>query len=52
MSIPFQEIFFVAMVFIVDKQDLLEKIGTLSHKRFNQVLEGINLLLAPGDIKE
>ncbi len=42
----------ITQIFTVDKQDLAEKIGTLSHKRFSQVLEGINLLIQPNDIKE
>lgn len=42
----------ITQIFTVDKQDLSEKIGTLSHKRLNQVLEDINLLIAPRDIKE
>ncbi len=51
-NLPKESVVNITQIFTVDKQDLAEKIGTLSHKRFNQVLEGINLLLAPGDIRE
>jgi mRNA interferase MazF len=42
----------ITQIFTVDKKDLAEKIGTLSQKKFNQVLAGVNLLIQPNDIKE
>jgi mRNA interferase MazF len=42
----------VTQIFTVDKRDLIEKIGSLSDKRLAQVLEGIELLITPRDIKE
>jgi mRNA interferase MazF len=34
----------------VDKSDLVEKIGSLSPKRINQIVEGVKLLLEPKDV--
>ena len=39
----------VSQLFTVDKEDLLEKIGTLPLKRVQQVFEGIYQLLKPED---
>ena len=41
----------VSQIVTVDKQDLIEKIGTLSHQRMGQVLEGIRLLIEPREIE-
>ncbi len=40
----------VSQIFTVDKSDLADKIGTLSSERVKQILDGVNLLLEPGDI--
>jgi mRNA interferase MazF len=42
----------LTQIFTVDKKDLTEKIGTLSRNRLVQVLEGIELLITPRDIKD
>jgi mRNA interferase MazF len=42
----------VSQIFTVDKSDLIDKIGTLSDQRVQEIIAGINLLLTPGDIKE
>ena len=42
----------IAQVFTVNKQELEEKIGSLSRHRMAQVLEGIGLLLSPRDARE
>ena len=42
----------ISQIFTVNKSDLSEKIGSLSRERFNQVLEGIKLLIEPREIDE
>jgi mRNA interferase MazF len=42
----------VTQIFTVNKQDLVEKIGSLSPDRIALVLDGIELLITPRDIKE
>jgi mRNA interferase MazF len=41
----------ITQIFTVDKSDLSEKIGSLSSDRMAQVLEGIELLIQPRDVK-
>lgn len=40
----------VSQLLTVDKESLVERIGSLSKERFNQVLQGITLLLEPGEL--
>jgi len=40
----------VSQLFTVDKDDLIEKIGTLSAERVQEILEGVYLLLDPRDV--
>ncbi len=42
----------ITQIFTVDKRDIVEKIGSISSERMTQVLEGIELLISPRDIKE
>lgn len=51
-NLPKQSVVNVTQIFTVDKGDLTEKIGSLSRDRMAQVLEGIELLIKPRDIKE
>ncbi|MBI2909654.1 MAG: type II toxin-antitoxin system PemK/MazF family toxin [Chloroflexi bacterium] len=51
-NLPKQSVVNVTQIFTVDKRDLAEKIGSLSRSRMAQVLEGIDLLITPRDIKE
>lgn len=46
-----QSVINITQLFTVDKRDLIEKIGTLSMKRIEQVLRGIELLITPRDIR-
>jgi len=46
-NLPKQSVVNVTQVFTVDKNDLIEKIGTISHKRVVQILSGIDLVLKP-----
>ena len=45
-----QSVVNVSQIFTVDKTDLVEKIGTLSHKRVRQIIDGARLLIEPRDI--
>ncbi len=49
-SLPKQSVVVVSQLFTVDKSELGEYIGTLSRKRVQQILEGIDLLLQPRDV--
>ena len=51
-NLPKQSVVNVTQVFTVNKSDCVEKIGSLSKKRMNEVLEGIQLVLTPRDIEE
>ncbi len=42
----------ISQIFTVNKGDLVEKIGSLSHNRVVQVLEGVELLIIPRDVKD
>jgi len=47
-----QSVVNITQIFTVDKRDLVEIIGSISSERMTQVLEGIELLISPRDIKE
>ncbi len=49
-NLPKQSVVNVSQIFTVDKKDLAEKIGTLSHQRVRQILDGIRLVLEPRDV--
>lgn len=51
-NLPKQSVVNITQIFTVDKGDLTEKIGSLSRSRMARVLEGIELLIKPRDIKE
>jgi len=51
-NLPKQSVVNVTQVFTVNKRDLVEKIGSLSRKRVNQILEGLQLVVAPRNIEE
>ncbi|KAA3611014.1 MAG: type II toxin-antitoxin system PemK/MazF family toxin [Calditrichaeota bacterium] len=40
----------ISQIFTVNKNDLIEKIGRISNKRINQVLEGLSLLFEPKEL--
>jgi mRNA interferase MazF len=50
-NLPQPSVVNISQIFTVDKQDLVEKIGTLSQKRVVQILEGIGLLFEPRDVE-
>jgi mRNA interferase MazF len=51
-NLPKQSVVNVSQIYTVHKQDLVQKIGTLSSKRVREILDGIHLLLEPRDVKE
>jgi mRNA interferase MazF len=51
-NLPKPSVVIVSQLFTVDREDLVERIGTLSAERVRQILDGIYLLLEPQDIEE
>ncbi|MBI4289000.1 MAG: type II toxin-antitoxin system PemK/MazF family toxin [Chloroflexi bacterium] len=51
-NLPKQSVVNVTQIFTVDKRDLTEKIGSLSRERMAHVLQGMELLLTPRDVKD
>jgi len=48
--LPEQSVVVVSQLFTVDKEDLLDKIGSLSTERVEKIFEGICGLLAPESV--
>jgi len=51
-NLPKPSVVNITQIFTVNKQDLVEKIGSISHNRMTRVLQGIELLITPQDVKE
>lgn len=49
--LPRQSVVNVSQLFTVDKGDLAEKLGTLSPRRVQQILDGIRLVLEPREVQ-
>lgn len=49
-NLPKQSVVLVSQIFTVDKRQLDERIGSLSTKRVEQILDGIRLLMEPAEI--
>ena len=49
-NLPKRSVVNVTQVYTVDKDDLTEKLGTLSSERVQQILDGLYLVLEPRDI--
>ncbi|NWH05975.1 type II toxin-antitoxin system PemK/MazF family toxin [Desulfobacter latus] len=49
-NIPKKSVVNISQIYTVNKTDLIEKIGTLSKKRFEEVLQGLSLLLEPREV--
>ena len=49
-DLPKRSVVNVSQLYTVDKDDLIERIGTLSAERIQQILDGIYLLLEPREI--
>ena len=50
-NLPKQSVVLVSQIFTVDKSRLCELIGTLSSKRVREILDGIELILEPREIR-
>ncbi len=50
--LPKKSVINISQIFTVNKIDLSEKIGSLRSERFDQVLEGIKLLIQPREVSE
>ena len=47
-----QSVVVVSQILTIDKSELVDKIGTLSKERIDEILKGIKLLTEPRDINE
>ncbi|MCK4577198.1 MAG: type II toxin-antitoxin system PemK/MazF family toxin [Candidatus Marinimicrobia bacterium] len=50
-GLPRQSVVNVSQIYTVDKQELLERIGSLSFKRVLEILEGIQMVLQPREVR-
>ena len=50
-NLPKRSVVNISQIITVDKTYLIEKIGTLSHQRMQEVLDGIHLLIEPREIE-
>lgn len=50
-NLPKKSVVNVSQIYTVDKSDLKEKIGSLTQKRFSQILEGLHIVLNPKEIE-
>jgi len=50
-GLPRRSVVNVTQLFTVDKDDLVERIGTLSPVRVREILAGIDLVLEPRDVR-
>lgn len=51
-NLPRPSVINVTQLYTVDKQELGEKIGTVSHDRVRQLLQGIYLILEPRELHD
>ena len=51
-DLPKQSVIVVSQVLTIDKSELIDKIGTLSKGRIDEILKGIKLLTEPREIDE
>ncbi|MGD0658714.1 MAG: type II toxin-antitoxin system PemK/MazF family toxin [Syntrophorhabdales bacterium] len=49
-NLPKDSVVNITQIITVDKSDLTERIGSLPVSRVNQIMDGINLLLAPKEL--
>ena len=50
-NLPKPSVVNVSQVFTVDKDELIEKIGSLASDRIQQIFAGLDLLLTPRDLE-
>jgi len=51
-NLPKESVVNISQIFTVNKSDLLEKIGSLKSERFQQVLQGIQLITEPREVDD
>ena len=51
-NLPKQSVVNITQIYTVNKADLIEKIGSLSSNRLDEVLQGLHLLVDPRDLQE
>jgi mRNA interferase MazF len=51
-NLPKPSVIVVSQMLTIDKLELRDKIGTLSKKRVDEILEGIKLLTEPREVEE
>ena len=51
-NLPKSSVVIVSQMLTIDKSDLREKIGTLSKRRVDEILDGIKLLTEPREVDE
>lgn len=51
-NLPKRSVVVVSQVFTVDRNELIERIGTLAPDRVRQILAGLYLLLEPREVEE
>lgn len=49
-NLPKKSVANISQIYTVNKSDLIEKIGKVSAKRFNEILEGIKLITEPREV--
>lgn len=49
-DLPKQSVAVISQLFTLDKEQLIDKIGSLSKERIEQILEGVKLLIEPREI--
>jgi mRNA interferase MazF len=51
-NLPKKSVINISQIFTVNRSDLSEKIGSLTREQFNEVHEGIKLLMEPREVEE
>jgi len=49
-NLPKRSVVNISQIYTVNKGDLVEKIGQVSEKRMNEIIEGIRLLIEPREL--
>ncbi len=49
-GLPKKSVVNISQIFTVNKSDLVERMGQISADRFDQILEGMNLLIEPREL--
>jgi mRNA interferase MazF len=49
-NLPKRSVVNVSQLFTVDKDELVDKLGSLTPERVRQIIAGLDLLLTPGDL--